>query len=137
MFTLQQDVVCTQYTPNYPGKELEFLEDYETAFVNIEAVSPMPLYSDEGKRQTFLANFSLINHTAEIIDILSSQTSTWEELTSSLHSKLACRYAQSAHEGKRYAHMATSSTDMHDEAVVQYYINTVSDNNEFNVGRAL
>ena len=80
----QQDVLRTQYTPNYPGKELGFLEDYETAFVNIEAVSPDPLYSDEGKRQTFLANFSLINHTAEIADILSSQTSTWEELTSSL-----------------------------------------------------
>ena len=27
----------------------QILEDYETAFVNIEAVSPDPLYSDEDK----------------------------------------------------------------------------------------
>ena len=89
----QQDVLGTSYTPDCPGGELGFLEDYENAFINIDAVSPTELYTDEGKCHNFITNFSLINHTADMADDSVAQTTTWDELASYLRRKLALLYA--------------------------------------------
>ena len=45
----QQLVLCELYHDDYPGQELGFLEAYETAFSNIDAVSDEPLHSEYGK----------------------------------------------------------------------------------------
>ena len=132
----QQDILRVRYTPDYPGKELGFLEDYETAFINIDAVSETPLHNDQLKRQTFINNFSLIGHTNKMADNVFEQTDTWEQLVSSLRTKLARRSAQSTTEGKRFAHLSVSGND-EDEHIVKFYINTIQSSQDWKVGYAL
>ena len=64
----QQARLSAKFHSHYTGGMLQFLEDYESAFLNIEYVlchkcmtgdtSQTDIYTDEGKRQIFITNFS-------------------------------------------------------------------------------
>ena len=103
--SVQQEVLKTKFHAHYPGGALAFAEAYETAFINIDKVSPEPLYTDVGKRNLFLLNFSVTDHTADLADLLAHNTETWHELMDYLRSSLARRSAVAAREATQHAHI--------------------------------
>ena len=133
---LQQEVLCTRYSPDYPGGPLAFSEAYDAAFINMDNVSPEPLLSDTGKRQAFLLNFALTAHTADLADLLEHNTSTWSEMMDYLRTSLARRAAVASREARQHAHLATSGPTfpvalranatypMPSDPAVQLFINT-------------
>ena len=78
---------------------LQFLEDHENAFMNIEYVlrsNPMTgatttLCTDEGKRRLFVTNFTHPDHTAEMIDSVEATTTTWDAMVNALRRRIAKR----------------------------------------------
>ncbi len=97
----QQKVLLVCFHASFPGGAIQFLEDYESAFMNIEYVlrtQPFTtahqrpyLYTNEGKRNLFVQNFTVIGLTAELIESVDSVTSTWEGMVDDLHKCLAHR----------------------------------------------
>ena len=83
----QQEVLMIHFHSGYPGGEIQFLEDYESDFLNIEFVmrtnnisDSTSLYTDDGKRRLFVQQFSVPNLTADLIDTVESTTETWEAM---------------------------------------------------------
>ena len=143
----QQQILKVGYSPNFPGGALAFAESYETAFINIDSVSSEPLYTDKGKRQLFLLNFSLTDHTADLCDILAQNTDSWSELMDNLRTSLARRQAIASREGNQHAHLASSGfptftnharnpPSTHHDPVVDLFINAAQ-YEDYKVGSAL
>ena len=132
----EQQKIRVRYTPDFPGGELGFLEQYETAFINIDSASDSLLFSDEGKRTLFLTNFSCIGHTTELVDILQSTTNTWDGLIKSLRRKMALRGSQAKHEGKCFAHTTVATNGSSINPYVAVFVNAVK-TQDYNVGQAL
>jgi len=114
----QHQILSVRYSSNYPGGMLQFLEDYESAFMNIEHVlnnKPSTegitgLYTDQGKRNLFVQNFTVPDLTAELIESVESTTETWEDMVNELRHRLAKCTIAARNEGKRRAHLTTQDT---------------------------
>jgi len=99
---------------------IQFLEDYEDAFLNIDYVlrnqpdyagnNGITLYTDDGKRRQFVQNFSVPDFTADLIDTVEQTTNTWDAMVSSLRQRIARRTINDRETAKRKAHM-TVDTD--------------------------
>ena len=118
----QQAIVATRFTLNYPGGMLSFLEDYENAFMNIDYVTRhtsmmgdgnplVGLYTDQGKRQLFVQNFTLLDVTAEMIENVESTTETWDDMVDALRLRMAKRVATDKDVAKRRAHLTVQDTE--------------------------
>ena len=80
---------------------IQFLEDYEDAFMNMEYVmwrkshhdsnTSKSLYTDDGKRRLFIQNFTVPDLTAELIESVENNTQTWEALVDQLFCRLSRR----------------------------------------------
>ena len=114
----QQAILKVEFTLDYPGGMLKFVEGYETAFMNIDYVLrdhpileddgiPMQgFYTDAGKRQTFVQNFSLNDATITMIESVEATTSTWQEMVDALQQRLAKRVNHNRRAAKHLAHHA-------------------------------
>lgn len=81
----QQDILNIEYTLSYPGGPLQFLEDKESALINLEKINPESLYTDTGKRMIFITKFSYPNDTADLADAVCGCTNTWTQFVIELH----------------------------------------------------
>ena len=114
----QQAVLNTRYHPKYPGGPIKFLEAYETAFMNIDYVLRRKrlngdhrcdgYYTDDGKRRLFVQNFSVINHTADLIDNVVNNTETWDAMVDDLRRRLARRDYLAKTTARHQAHQTIS-----------------------------
>ena len=78
VYLLQQmDALNVEYTPTYPGGSLQFLEDKESVFTNLEKISMTSMYTDMGKRMLFIAKFSYPEDTADLANNVHGRTNTW------------------------------------------------------------
>ena len=110
----QQEVLSRKFTAEYPGGMLQFLEDYEAAFMNIEYVMKRQqayshthgsdLYTDDGKRRLFAQNFMVPDLTDHLIDNVEACTDNWNDMVNALRRRLA----------KRLAHFKSSVPFKHD-----------------------
>ena len=73
------DALNVEYTPTYLGGSLQFLEDKESAFTNLEKISTTSIYTDIGKRMLFITKFSFLGDTADLTDNVHGRTNTWTE----------------------------------------------------------
>ena len=97
----QQSILAICFHADYSGGQLQFLEDYENAFMNIDYVlkhqwlsgtySDGSLYTNNGKQHLFVQNFTVPDLTAELIDTIENTTDTWDAMVDSLHQCLAKR----------------------------------------------
>ena len=78
VYLLQQmDALNVEYTPTYPGGSLQFLEDKESAFTNLEKISMTSIYTDIGKQMLFIAKFSYPGDTADLADNVHGRTNIY------------------------------------------------------------
>ena len=78
---------------------MKYLEDCDNAFTNIDYVlkdEPEYANSKDGtyytnvtKRSTFVTYFSVQNLTADLVDTVAENTTTWDEMVSSLRKRIA------------------------------------------------
>src|SRR5210317_352536 len=77
---------------------LQFVEDFETAFTNIDAVCEgnpemtqwnVGLYTDQNKRELFISKFSAGPGTMDMIEAVESTTTTWPDMVDSLRQRIA------------------------------------------------
>ena len=108
----QQEVLTQLYHPNYNGGELGFLNDYVEAFSNIEYVlqkeddqETTALYTEKGKRELFVRNFSVPQDTQDMITGIEQRTTTWEAMVDELRYQISRRTASSRSYAKRKAHL--------------------------------
>ena len=64
------------------------------------------MYNDVAKRETFVDNFSLPNHTSELITGIEARTSTFAELLAELRYQLARRTDLHGIDARRRAHLS-------------------------------
>ncbi len=118
----QQVVLTVKYSTSYPGGMLQFLEDYEAAFMNIEYVkkkqqlsgtdSGEGLHTDQGKRAIFVCNFHLPNITNTLIEDVELHTSMWAEMVDVLRRKIARRIANALTTSRSRAHTVSTDEDL-------------------------
>ena len=114
----QQEILTRRFSAKYSGGMLQFLEDYENAFMNIEYVmqrqqmsgkhSGGALHTDDGKRRLFVQNFTVPDLTDNLIENVESTTDTWDAMVDELRRRLAKRNAHSVDVAKRRAHNMVS-----------------------------
>src|SRR5210317_132548 len=94
----QQSLLQKEYHLQYPGGMLQFVEDFETAFTNIDAVCEgnpemaqknVGLYTDQGKRELFISKFSAGPGTMDLIEAVESTTTTWPDMVDALRQRIA------------------------------------------------
>src|SRR5210317_55901 len=77
---------------------LQFVEDFETAFTNIDAVCEgnpemtqqnVGLYIDQGKRELFISKFSARPGTMDMIEAMESTSTTWPDMVDALRQRIA------------------------------------------------
>src|SRR5210317_667924 len=77
---------------------LQFVEDFETAFTNIDAVCEgnpemaqknVGLYTNQGKRELFISKFRAGPRTMDMIEAVESTTTTWPDMVDALRQKIA------------------------------------------------
>ena len=112
----QQQVLLQKFHTKYHGGALQFVEDCESAHMNIECVlrtnphsgrilDGAALCTDKGKRNTFVHNFALPGITSELIESVEMATDTWEEMVSELCHRLARRSIHDKNFATSNAHM--------------------------------
>ena len=96
---------------------LKFLEDYESAFMNIEYVIQYQyphsnkeggaLHTDHGKQCLFIQNFMFPDLTDHLIENVEVSTNTWPAMVDELRCRLAKRQHHAVYIAKRKTHQAT------------------------------
>ena len=133
-----QQIVAQRYHNNYPGGMMQFLEDYEEAFMNMENVmqrkhqhnpnESCSLYTDDRKRRLFIQNFTVPDLTATLIENVESSTQTWEALVDQLRRRIARRTIHATDAASRRANQALVGTPPSDQStqrkVNQAYVET-------------
>ena len=126
----QQAILNLPFHKDYQGGMLQFVEDYEVAFSNIEYVkrkqqlSGRPtgeaLHTDEGKRSIFVRNFTVVDLTDTLIENVEAVTNTWDSMVDELRRRLAKRNSQVASRIKAKAHHTTRAvTEEHGVSLPQ------------------
>src|SRR5210317_1774080 len=93
---------------------LQFVEDFETAFTNIDAVCEgnpemaqrnVGLYTDQGKREIFICKFSTDPGTMDMIEAMESTTTTWPDMVDALRQRIARCIGTQQQVGTKRAHL--------------------------------
>src|SRR5210317_2131357 len=93
---------------------LQFVEDFETAFTNINAVCEgnpemaqknVGLYSDQCKRKLFISKFSAGPGTMDMIVAMESTTTTWPDMVDALRQRIARRIGTQQQVATKCAHL--------------------------------
>ena len=131
----QQRIVNTEYTPSYRRGLLGYLEDVEAAFINIERVSKHKtlsgeyatptLYTDSGKRSTFIQN-TIDSSVNELIEQVESETTTWDAFVNVLRRRLARRMSHARNHSRSHARQAVVDVKPSNETVIQQTITSSS-----------
>src|SRR5210317_1128720 len=110
----QQSLLQKEYHLQYPGGMLQFVEDFETAFTNIDAVCAgnpemaqknVGLYTDQGKRELFISKFSTGPGTMDMIEAVESTTTTWPDMVDALRQRIARRIGTQQQVATKRAHL--------------------------------
>ena len=118
----QQQVLLRKFHPKCQGGALQFVEDHESACINIEyvirtnprtgrALDGATLCTDKGKRNTFAHSFTCPGLTSELIESVEVATSTWEEMVNELCHRLACRSIHDKNFENLNAHLISHDLD--------------------------
>ena len=117
----QQKVLTRKFHAKYPGGMLQFLEDYENAFMNIEYVmqrqqgylegDAVALHTDNGKRRLFIQNFHVPDLTDNLIENVEHNTDTWDAMVDDLRRRLAKRNHHALEDARGRAHQAVTAYD--------------------------
>ena len=94
---------------------IQFLEDYESAFMNIEYVMrSKPLtagsqgfYTGDGKHCIFVQNFTVPDLTSELIESVEATTVTWDAMVDKLCHCIVKQTVVAQNVARRKAHMAS------------------------------
>jgi len=84
-------ILNTDLTREYPGGPLEYLGNWETAAVQLEAVTPNEDWRDSAKRRKLSQRFTVIGWTDGVSESALDTTQTWYNFVDSLRKKLARR----------------------------------------------
>src|SRR5210317_2018530 len=93
---------------------LQFVEDFETAFTNIDAVCEgnpemaqwnVGLYTNQSKRELFISKFSAGPGTMDMIEAVESTTTTWSDMVDTLRQRIAQRIGTQQHVAIKRAHL--------------------------------
>src|SRR5210317_138662 len=99
---------------------LQFVEDFETAFTNIDAVCAgnpemaqqnVGLYTNQGKRELFISKFSTGPGTMDMIEALESTTTTWPDMVDALRQWIARRIGTQQQVATKHAHLVQEDKD--------------------------
>src|SRR5210317_2243054 len=110
----QQSLLQKEYHLQYPGGMLQFVEDFETAFTNIDAVCEgnpemaqknVGLYTDQGKRELFISKFSAGPGTMDMVEAMESTTTTWPDMVDALRQRIARRIGTQQQVATKRAHL--------------------------------
>src|SRR5210317_909669 len=93
---------------------IQFVEDFETAFTNIDAVyegNPemaqrnVGLYTDQDKRDLFISKFSADPGTMDMIEAMESTTTTWPDMVDALRQRIARHIGTQQQVATKRAHL--------------------------------
>ena len=65
---LQEDMLTTDFTREYPDEPLEFFDNWDKAATQLGKVAEKEALSDETKRTRFVTYFSVEGYTDELVD---------------------------------------------------------------------
>ena len=108
---------------------MKYLEDCDDAFTNIDYVlkdEPEYAYSKDGtcytnatKRSTFVTYFSVQHLTADLVDTVAENNTTWDEMVSSLRKRIARRMDNERVTNRRKAHTIQADLQAYDASALQ------------------
>ena len=108
---------------------MKYLEDCDDAFLNIDyMLKDQPeyrnctdgtMYSNATKRSTFITYFTVPDLTADLIDNVADNTTTWDEMATSLRKRIARRMDNARLANKRRAHTLSSDLSAYDSSSLQ------------------
>src|SRR5210317_1017931 len=110
----QQSLLQKEYHLQYPGGMLQFVEDFETAFTNIDAVCKgnpemaqrnVGLYTDQDKRELFISKFSAGPGSMDMIEAMESTTTTWPDIVDALRQRIAWHIGTQQQVATKRAHL--------------------------------
>ena len=118
----QQQVSLQKLHAKCHGGAPKFVEDHESACMNIECVlrtnphsggtlDGTTLHTDKGKRNVCVHNFTLPGITSELIESVETATDTWEEMVSELRHRLAFRSIHDKNFASSNAHLVNHEMD--------------------------
>src|SRR5210317_1828386 len=93
---------------------LQFVEDFETAFTNIDAVCKgnpemaqlnVGLYMDKGKRELFISKFSAGPGTMYMIEAVESTTTTWPDMVDAMRKRITLHIGTQQQVATKHAHL--------------------------------
>src|SRR5210317_2103902 len=99
---------------------LQFVEDFEKAFTNIDAVCEgnpemaqknFGLYTDQGKRELFISKFSAGPGTMDMIEAVESTTTTWPDMVDALRQRIAWHIGTQQQVATKRAHLLQEEDD--------------------------
>src|SRR5210317_5540 len=116
----QQSLLQKEYHLQYPGGMLPFVEDFERAFTNIDAVCEgnpemthrnVGLYTDQGKRELFISKFSAGPGTMDMIEAMEFTTTTWPDMVDALRQRIAQHIVTQQQVATKHAHLVQEEYD--------------------------
>src|SRR5210317_1372255 len=93
---------------------LQFVEDFETALTNIDAVCEgnqgmaqrnVGLYTDQGKRELFISKFSAGPGTMDMIEAVESTTTTCPDMIDALRQRITLCIGTQQQMATKHAHL--------------------------------
>src|SRR5210317_2133348 len=99
---------------------LQFVEDFETAFTNIDAVCEsnpemaqrnVGLYTDQGKRELFISKFHAGPETMDMIEAMESTPTTWPDMVDASRQRIAWRIGTQQQVATKCAHLVQEDDD--------------------------
>src|SRR5210317_274479 len=127
----QQFLLQKEYHLQYPGGMLQFVEDFETAFTNIDAVCEgnpemaqknVGLYTDQGKRELFISNFSAGPGTMDMIEAVESTTTTWPDMVDALRQRIAQRIGTQQQVATKHAHLVQGEENSNNNPPISWSV---------------
>src|SRR5210317_1706288 len=116
----QQSLLQKEYHLQYPRGMLQFVEDFETAFTNIDTVCEgnpemaqqnVGLYTNKGKRELFISKFSAGPGTMDMIEAVESTTTTWPDMVDALRHRIARHIGTQQQVATKRAHLLQEEDD--------------------------
>src|SRR5210317_1922398 len=110
---------------------LQFVEDFETAFTNIDAVCEgnpemaqqnVGLYNDQGKRELFISKFSAGPGTMDMIEAMKSTTTTWPDMVDAFRQQIARRIGTQQQVTTKCVHLFQEDEDPNNNPPISWNV---------------